>query len=52
LLELEAIGFFKGRERIRTFDKFGGGGELKVAPFLQPGAEVGQRGQMIFSARS
>ena len=48
LLELEAIGFFKGRERIRTFDKFGGGGELKVAPFLQPGAEIGQRGQMIF----
>jgi hypothetical protein len=35
LLELEVIGFFKRRQRVRTFDKFRGGGQLKVAPFFR-----------------
>lgn len=52
LVEVEAIRFFKRRQRVRALNKFRRSRQLKFAALLQVATEVGQRGQLIFSARS
>jgi hypothetical protein len=40
LLEREVVGFFKRRQRVRPFNKFRRGGQLKVAALFQIAGKV------------